>query len=106
MFLGEDSEWLLVNGNVPADEVTDVVIAACRVEPFEDMDWTTVTRWTYAALHDMCPHHLAWSDDCGSCSILRENGAPIVTLTALGDADDAEKRSPGWFPVTVVSLGG
>lgn len=101
MFLGEDSEKLMFYGHVPSDELSDAVVV---VGPSVNDDWGDYTRWTYAVMHDMCTQHLTWHDDCGSCHILREYGGPLVTLTARADADDAERGTPGWFPVTVVDL--
>ncbi len=100
MFLGEDSEWLMFYGHVPSDELSDAVVMAGA----DDDDWCDYTRWTYATTHDMCHYHLTWVDGCEYCLILREGGGPLVTLTARADPDDAEKSTPGWFPVTVVDL--
>lgn len=105
MFLGEDSEWLMVHGHVPADELSDAVsVPGVMAEP--GGDWAVVTRWTYATTYDMCPQHLTWFEGCESCRILREDGSPLVMLTARADPDDAERSTPGWFPVTVVDLEG
>lgn len=103
MFLGEDSEWLMILGHVPDGELADAV-SVPGVGVDTDGDWAVVTRWTYASMHDMCPQHLTWFEGCESCRILREDGGPLVLLTARADPDDAERGKPGWFPVTVVDL--
>lgn len=101
MFLGEDSQWLMVYGHVPPGDLSDAVSVA-GVDP--DEEWDDCTRWTYAEMRDMCPWHLTWVEDCDSCEVLREGHGWLVLLTARADPDDAERNTPGYFPVTVVDL--
>jgi hypothetical protein len=111
MPLGEDGEWLMIDGHVPAGAVRDVwgLAGMDRVE--DEGDLADLTKWTWARRLEACEEHPdgddEGDDDCGVCQIFNAGEGPLWNWAVPdGQPSDFNRGAPGYFPVTVVDTEG
>jgi hypothetical protein len=110
MILGEDGQWLMIDGHSIRDgELVEVIRAADQYDdgnPGWADSWGEVARRVWARQHDRCPKHLAYADRCPDCAVFRAGEGPVFTWTPHSEPDDSDRGKPGYFPVTVIDLEG
>ena len=100
MLVGEDSQWLLIQGHQDAAVVLEVIQAA-DLDPEPDYCWDK----TWARELTACPDHAVKVElgDCRWCQGI-EPGNPWWDWSAPMDDLGAHRNERGYFPVTVVDV--
>lgn len=98
MLVGEDGQYLLIQGHVDDAAVAEVIRAA-DLDPDPDYCWDKTWARELAA----CPDHSVRDEECRWCQGI-EPGNPWWEWSAPMDQLDAHRNERGYFQVTVIDV--